>query len=58
VTEGTQAGATATLTLADEELQALAKGAVTARELYQRSKLRVDGDVRVAHRLGFLKHLV
>ena len=58
VSEGTQAGATTTLTLADEDLLALAKGTVTARELYQRSKLRVDGDVQVAHRLGFLKHLV
>ncbi|WP_224248470.1 peroxisomal multifunctional enzyme type 2 [Hyalangium gracile] len=58
VSEGTQAGATATLTLADEDLQALARGTVTARELFQRSRLRVDGDVRVAHRLGFLKNLV
>ncbi|HYI03035.1 SDR family NAD(P)-dependent oxidoreductase [Hyalangium sp.] len=57
VSEGTQAGATATLTLADEALLALAKG-TAARELFQRSKLRVDGDVRVAHRLGFLKNLV
>jgi putative sterol carrier protein len=57
VAEGTQADATATLTLADEELLALAKG-TAARELFQRSKLRVDGDVRVAHRLGFLKNLV
>ena len=52
-----QAGATATLTLADEDLLALAKG-TAARELFQRSKLRVDGDVRAAHRLGFLKNLI
>jgi 3-hydroxyacyl-CoA dehydrogenase/3a,7a,12a-trihydroxy-5b-cholest-24-enoyl-CoA hydratase len=58
VSEGTQAGATTTVTLADEELRALAKGTATAQDLYQRSKLRVDGDVRVAHRLGFLKNLV
>jgi NAD(P)-dependent dehydrogenase (short-subunit alcohol dehydrogenase family)/acyl dehydratase/predicted lipid carrier protein YhbT len=58
VSEGTQAGATATLTLADEDLLALAKGTVAARELFQRSKLRVDGEVRAAHRLGFLKNLV
>jgi 3-hydroxyacyl-CoA dehydrogenase/3a,7a,12a-trihydroxy-5b-cholest-24-enoyl-CoA hydratase len=58
VSEGTQEGATTTLTLADEDLLAVVKGTVTARELYQRSKLRVDGDVQVAHRLGFLKHLV
>jgi (3R)-3-hydroxyacyl-CoA dehydrogenase / 3a,7a,12a-trihydroxy-5b-cholest-24-enoyl-CoA hydratase / enoyl-CoA hydratase 2 len=58
VTEGAQAGATATLTLADEDLQALAKGTVTARDLFQQGKLRVDGDVRVAHRLGFFKNLI
>lgn len=58
VSEGTHASPTTTLTLADEDLLALAKGTATARELYLRSKLRVDGDVQVAHRLGFLKHLV
>jgi 3-hydroxyacyl-CoA dehydrogenase/3a,7a,12a-trihydroxy-5b-cholest-24-enoyl-CoA hydratase len=58
VSEGTQTGVTATLTLADEDLLALAKGTVAARELFLKSKLRVDGDVRVAHRLGFLKNLV
>ena len=58
VSEGQQPGATTTLTLADEDMQALAQGKVTARELFQRSKLRVDGDVRVAQRLGFLKNLI
>ena len=57
MSQGTQPGATATLTLADEELLALAKG-TAPKELFQRSKLRVDGEVRVAHRLGFLKNLV
>ena len=36
VSQGTQAGATATLTLADEDLLALAKG-TAAKELFQRS---------------------
>ncbi|MBN1210482.1 MAG: SDR family NAD(P)-dependent oxidoreductase [Myxococcaceae bacterium] len=58
VTQGTQAGAAATLTLADEELLALAKGSEAARELFMRGRLRVDGDVRIAQRLGFLKNLV
>ena len=48
----------ATLTISDEDLAALASGKATARELYQRGKLRVDGDVSVAHRLGFLKGLI
>ena len=32
-------------------------GKASARDLYQHGKLRVDGDVSVAHRLGFLKGL-
>ncbi|MGE5185306.1 MAG: SDR family NAD(P)-dependent oxidoreductase [Acidobacteriota bacterium] len=46
----------ATLTIADSDLPALAQGKV--RELYQHGKLRVDGDVSVAHRLGFLKGVI
>jgi 3-hydroxyacyl-CoA dehydrogenase/3a,7a,12a-trihydroxy-5b-cholest-24-enoyl-CoA hydratase len=50
-------GATlATLTIADADLPALANG--KARELYQHGKLRVDGDVSVAHRLGFMKGVI
>ena len=30
----------------------------SAKDLYQHGKLRVDGDVSVAHRLGLLKGLV
>jgi len=48
--------AKATLTIADADLPALASGNV--RSLYQHGKLRVDGDVSVAHRLGFLKGLL
>jgi 3-hydroxyacyl-CoA dehydrogenase/3a,7a,12a-trihydroxy-5b-cholest-24-enoyl-CoA hydratase len=54
VKEGADAKAAATITVAEEELVALAKGE-SARDLYQHGKLRVDGDVRVAHRLGFMK---
>jgi 3-hydroxyacyl-CoA dehydrogenase/3a,7a,12a-trihydroxy-5b-cholest-24-enoyl-CoA hydratase len=57
VTQGATAGASATLTLADADLAALAKGTKSARDLFQHGKLRVDGDVSVAHRLGFLKGL-
>ncbi len=57
VKEGT-GEATATITISDEDLGELAKGAADVRDLYQRGKLRVDGDVTVAHRLGFLKKLV
>jgi (3R)-3-hydroxyacyl-CoA dehydrogenase / 3a,7a,12a-trihydroxy-5b-cholest-24-enoyl-CoA hydratase / enoyl-CoA hydratase 2 len=48
----------ATLTLADADLAALVRGESTARDLYQRGKLRVDGDVSAAHRLGFMTGLV
>jgi 3-hydroxyacyl-CoA dehydrogenase/3a,7a,12a-trihydroxy-5b-cholest-24-enoyl-CoA hydratase len=45
------------LTLADADLAALCRGEVRAQTLYQHGKMRVDGDVTVAHRLGFLKGL-
>jgi 3-hydroxyacyl-CoA dehydrogenase/3a,7a,12a-trihydroxy-5b-cholest-24-enoyl-CoA hydratase len=47
---------TATLTISDADLPALATGNV--KSLYQHGKLKVDGDVTVAHRLGFLKGLI
>jgi 3-hydroxyacyl-CoA dehydrogenase/3a,7a,12a-trihydroxy-5b-cholest-24-enoyl-CoA hydratase len=56
IKEGTDAAATTTLTLADEDLAALAGGA-PARDLFQHGKLRVDGDIRLAHKLAFLKGL-
>jgi len=58
VKAGTVADATSTMTIADEDLAELAKGATDARALFQQGKLRVDGDVTVAHRLGFLKKLI
>ena len=48
--------ATVTFTLKDEDLAALSAGDV--RGLYQHGKIRVDGDVAVAHRLGLLKGLL
>ena len=48
----------ATIVITDADLAALASGQATARQLYQHGKLRVDGDVSVAHRLGFLKGLI
>jgi (3R)-3-hydroxyacyl-CoA dehydrogenase / 3a,7a,12a-trihydroxy-5b-cholest-24-enoyl-CoA hydratase / enoyl-CoA hydratase 2 len=57
VVPGLRADAATTLTLADADLAALAGGETTARALFQHGKLRVDGDVGVAHRLGFLKGL-
>jgi 3-hydroxyacyl-CoA dehydrogenase/3a,7a,12a-trihydroxy-5b-cholest-24-enoyl-CoA hydratase len=45
-----------TLTIKDADLPALAAGNV--KSLYQHGQLRVDGDVSVAHRLGFLKGVI
>ncbi len=58
VASGTADDATATLTIEDGDLADLVAGDQSARELFQHGKLRVDGDLSVAHRLGFLKGLV
>jgi 3-hydroxyacyl-CoA dehydrogenase/3a,7a,12a-trihydroxy-5b-cholest-24-enoyl-CoA hydratase len=50
-------GADCTLTLSEQDLVALVQGKSPVRALYQAGKLRVDGDVRVAQRLDFLKSL-
>lgn len=47
-----------TLTLCDADLEALIKGEFNARQLHQRGRLHVDGDLLVAHRLGFLNNLI
>ena len=57
VKRGADPKAAATLTLADEDLAVLARGAEPVQHLFQTGRLRVDGDVRLAHRLGFLKGL-
>jgi 3-hydroxyacyl-CoA dehydrogenase/3a,7a,12a-trihydroxy-5b-cholest-24-enoyl-CoA hydratase len=46
----------ATLTIADADLPALASGNI--KSLYQHGKVRIDGDISVAHRLGFLKGVI
>ena len=56
VKEGKSA-ADVTLKLADDDLEALAKGE-TVRDLYQRGRIRIDGDARVAAKLSFFKGLV
>ncbi|HZH16602.1 MAG TPA: SDR family NAD(P)-dependent oxidoreductase [Archangium sp.] len=58
VREGTAGKADLTLRLLDEDLAALVQDPQAVQRLYQHGKLRVDGDVRVASRLGFLKQLI
>ncbi len=48
----------ATVTISDGDFTALCSGKATAKSLFQFGKLKVEGDVSVAHRLGFLKGLV
>ncbi|MEJ7599228.1 MAG: SDR family NAD(P)-dependent oxidoreductase, partial [Kofleriaceae bacterium] len=48
----------ATIAISDADFAELASGKTTAKSLYQHGKLKVDGDVSVAHRLGFLKGLI
>jgi 3-hydroxyacyl-CoA dehydrogenase/3a,7a,12a-trihydroxy-5b-cholest-24-enoyl-CoA hydratase len=55
---GAQGKADTTLVLDEEALVELAKGTETAQSLYQRGRIRVDGDVRPATRLSFLKQLI
>jgi 3-hydroxyacyl-CoA dehydrogenase/3a,7a,12a-trihydroxy-5b-cholest-24-enoyl-CoA hydratase len=57
VAEGKAGTAATTLTLAEEDLVALVKG-TPAVDLHQRGKLRIDGDVRPAHKLAIFKDLV
>jgi 3-hydroxyacyl-CoA dehydrogenase/3a,7a,12a-trihydroxy-5b-cholest-24-enoyl-CoA hydratase len=57
VREGTDAKATTVLRMDDADLAALTKDPGAARDLYMRGKLRVDGDVRIAQKLSFLKDL-
>ncbi len=56
VAPNAEAPADATLTLADEDLDRLARGEDPGA-LFQSGRLRVDGNVQVAKRIGFLKQL-
>jgi (3R)-3-hydroxyacyl-CoA dehydrogenase / 3a,7a,12a-trihydroxy-5b-cholest-24-enoyl-CoA hydratase / enoyl-CoA hydratase 2 len=58
VREGADPKAATAIRIDDAELAALCKDPGRARDLYQHGKLRVDGDVRIAHKLGFLKDLI
>jgi 3-hydroxyacyl-CoA dehydrogenase/3a,7a,12a-trihydroxy-5b-cholest-24-enoyl-CoA hydratase len=58
VREGTDAKATTVLRIDDGDLVALTKDPSQAQNLYQHGKLRVEGDVRPATKLSFLKDLV
>jgi 3-hydroxyacyl-CoA dehydrogenase/3a,7a,12a-trihydroxy-5b-cholest-24-enoyl-CoA hydratase len=57
VREGTDAKATTVLRIDDADLVSLTKDPSQAQSLYQHGKLRVDGDVRPATKLSFLKDL-
>ncbi len=58
VSEGAAPNAAVTVRLDEDDLVALVKGQATTQDLYMRGKLRVDGDARVAHKLGFLQNLL
>ncbi len=51
-------GATTTITIDDSDLAELSSAETTTQSLFQRGKLRIDGDMQPAHRLNFLKGLV
>ncbi|MDR3418938.1 MAG: SCP2 sterol-binding domain-containing protein, partial [Nevskia sp.] len=58
VAEGHAGKAGAVFGLADADLVGLAKGEAKARDLFQRGRLSVEGDVRLAHELGVLAKLI
>ena len=57
VEQGRSDKAAAIFGIADEDLAVLAAGKAEVRDLYQRGKLRVDGEVRLARELGVLSGL-
>jgi len=56
--QGEHAKAAAVFTIADEDLVSLVKDEAQVRDLFQRGKLRVDGDIRLAQELAFLSKLI
>ena len=58
VSEGATKGAATTVRIDEDDLLALVKGQATSQDLFMHGKMRVDGDVRVAHKLGFLQNLL
>jgi 3-hydroxyacyl-CoA dehydrogenase/3a,7a,12a-trihydroxy-5b-cholest-24-enoyl-CoA hydratase len=57
VESGSAKDADVVFTISADDLGSLVKGDDTVRNMYQHGQLRVDGDVLVAQRLGFLKSL-
>lgn len=55
VTRGRAGDADAVITMTDADLVGIVEGETTVQRLYQHGRLRVDGDVRVAHKLGFFR---
>ena len=58
VTKSKRAQASTVLTLSDDALDELTRAGGDAGGLFQQGRMRVDGDVRAAHRLGFMKELL
>ncbi|AXQ29426.1 SDR family NAD(P)-dependent oxidoreductase [Solimonas sp. K1W22B-7] len=56
--QGAAGEAHAVFGIADEDLVALVKGEAQVRDLFQRGKLRVDGDVKLAQELAVLDKLI
>ena len=55
VKSGTYEGAASTITIEDEALKELVQGGATEAQLYQKGRMRVDGDVSAARDLSWLK---
>jgi 3-hydroxyacyl-CoA dehydrogenase/3a,7a,12a-trihydroxy-5b-cholest-24-enoyl-CoA hydratase len=58
VAAGASDKAAAVFGISDGDLAALVKGQAQVADLYQRGKLRVDGDVKLARELSFLNKLI
>jgi 3-hydroxyacyl-CoA dehydrogenase/3a,7a,12a-trihydroxy-5b-cholest-24-enoyl-CoA hydratase len=56
--EGTAKAATTTIRIDEDDLAAIVKGQANPLDLYMHGKLRVDGNVANAHKLGFLQNLL
>jgi 3-hydroxyacyl-CoA dehydrogenase/3a,7a,12a-trihydroxy-5b-cholest-24-enoyl-CoA hydratase len=57
VVDGAKEGAALTIKISEGDLEELAKSG-NLKDLYQRGKARMDGDVRIASRITFFKGLV
>lgn len=57
VSEGTHDAPTATLAISDNDLGEWAKGETTVKSLFMHGQLRVDGDLSIPRKLGFIGKL-